>query len=359
MKATLCAAILIAGTIAFVEHNQPVSADPLPAPRLPVTSLAMAPQQKERPAEDPLTKNVRKAQSKGIEFIKNQQKENEKGVWNWENQKAPLAGGTTSLAILALLESGLKADDEVVSRGLKYLRTVKPQHTYVVSLQTQVLCKANQKQDAELIKTNVKWLEDAAARDAAGLKGWSYTGAAGGRADNSNTRYAISALHAAHEAGFKLANEKFWQEVRAAYVQSQLASGGWGYMNGVPGLKPTHTMTCSGLLCLTHAEFVIGKQDDATVQAMKNGFGWVAKEFNIENQPHTFYNLDVIAELGRASAKSDFGGKDKKREWFKDGGEWLLKKQKPNGEWSIEKAADANAIVSTSFALRFLASKPE
>jgi len=239
------------------------------------------------------------------------------------------------------------------------LRTVKPQHTYVVSLQTQVFCKANQKKDADLIKANVQWLEDAAAWNGGKLQGWSYTANSGNRADNSNTRYAVSGLYAAHQAGFKMKAEKTWEAIRDYYVTTQMADGSWHYQNVGGRGKGTHTMTLSGLLGLTQAKDILGKEDKASEKARETAFAWIANEFRLQNPPHTFYNFDLIAAVGRAAEKKDFGTRDKKRDWYKEGAEWLIENQKPGGAWQLKSAIDDFPVVSTSFALRFLASRPE
>jgi RNA polymerase sigma factor (sigma-70 family) len=359
MKAALLAVVLAGSlaTLLIVQH--PATADPPVKTGTDVSVLVQAPPAKAKPAEDPMVAKIAEAQKKGIDYVKGEQKEREKGIWNWENDTLTLLqpGGTSCLAMLALLDSGLKVDDEVVARGLKYIRDLKAQHTYVVSLQTQVLCKANQKADAALIKRNVKWLEDAANWKDGKLIGWSYTGAGGDRGDNSNSRYAIAGLHAAHKAGFKVAKTRFWEEVRDLYVQTQKANGGWGYVSYSP--QATHTMTGSGLLCLTLAKDALGKDDKASEKATVLGFAWIAEEFRLKEPQHTFYNLDVIASLGRASERKDFGTKDKKHDWYRDGSEWLLKSQKPGGQWRDNGAIDNFPVVSTAFALRFLASRPD
>jgi hypothetical protein len=300
--------------------------------------------------------------------LKSQQREQAKGMWNWENDTLNLLqpGGSSSLATLALLESGLKPDDPAVARGLRYLRTVQPKHTYVVSLQTQAFCLANQKEDADRIKKNVQWLVDAAIHTGGKLEGWSYSGAgAGNRADNSNTRYAVSALYAAHKAGFKVSKEGFWESVRDHYVQTQTKNGGWTYAHGERG-NPTHTMTVSGLSGLLQAKDVLGKEDEAAERAANAATAWLANNLQFINPRHTFYNLDVIAALGRVSERKDFGTKEKKREWYREGCELLTGvknspglAQKPGGEWQIKQAIDDFPVISTSFALGFLASRPD
>ena len=56
-------------------------------------------------------------------------------------------GGITALCTLALLNCGVEAQDERISRALKYLRGLAPSQTYVVSLQIMVFCAAEPKRD--------------------------------------------------------------------------------------------------------------------------------------------------------------------------------------------------------------------
>jgi RNA polymerase sigma factor (sigma-70 family) len=364
MKTTV-SALIVGGIVLLFGGRQPAGADPVRKDKgadEPLI-LALAPLKKEKPP-DPLAEKVKEAQEKAVSYLKSKQMEKKKDVANWENDTLTLLqpGGTSALALLALLESGLKPDDPAVATGLNYLRELKPQHTYVVSLTTQVFCKANQKKDTDQIKTNVKWLEDAAiwTRDGQ-LVGWSYTANPGNRADNSNTRYAVSGLYAAHKVGFKVKKEKFWEAVRDYYVRTQTEGGGWTYQYDSPVKdRGTHTMTLSGVLGLLQAKEILGKDDKDAEKARQAGFDWVAKEFRIKNPPHTFYNIDLIAAVGRASERKDLGTKEKKREWYREGAEWLIENQKPGGEWRIDRSAiDEFPIISTSFALRFLASRPE
>jgi RNA polymerase sigma factor (sigma-70 family) len=356
MKTILCGLLLVGAIVVSVDHRRHVIACPRPPrPSPPPQVVAFEPIQKEKPIADALAEKVLEAQKKGIAFLKGQQND---GKWDNDTLNPLQPGGSSALALLALLDSGVKVNDECVASGLKYLRDVKPQHTYVVGLQTQVFCKANQKEDAERIKRNVEWLEKAAAWKDDQLLGWSYQVDPAGRADNSNTRYAIAGLYAAHKAGFKVKKDGFWHDVLSLYIRTQKADGGWGYISDVA--RPTHTMTHSGLICMTYANEIIGKEDKATTAAMKAAREWITNNFRVEVSPHTMYNLDLIAALGRASEQKYIGEKDKQRDWYKEGAEWLIKHQKPGGEWQIKgQAIDDFAIASTSFALRFLASRQD
>jgi RNA polymerase sigma factor (sigma-70 family) len=355
MKAILCAVALVGAVAVVMTTRQPSEAGPPPV-LTPPPVLVQSPADKEKPKGDEIEKKLREAQKLGIEFLKARQT-NHGDHWNWENDSLTVLqpGGISALAVLALLESGLKPDDEVVARGLKHLRTVEPKHTYVVSLQTQVFCRANQKEDAELIKRNVKWLEKSAIWKDRKLEGWSYSEGIGDRTDNSNTRYAIAGLYAAEKAGFKPARAGFWESVREYYLRTQSRDGGWGYSPGAPN---SHTMTCSGLLGLAEAKDLIGKDSDGAGTASKRGFEWVAVNFVLASPPHSLYNFDVIAALGRVSEKSDFGTKDKKIEWYRLGTDWLIKNQKVDGSWLISNSLDQYPVITTAFALRFLASRP-
>lgn len=335
------------------------SADPVPKQH------TTSPSKQEAGPKEALAAEIRASQEKGVKFLKDRQRDQGSGTWSWEDTALNLLqpGGTSALAVLALLESGVKPDDETVSRGLAYLRTVKPQHTYVVSVQTQVLCLANQKEDAERIRRNVQWIEDAAVGNGKKFEGWSYTATKDTRADHSITQFAVAALYAANRAGFKAKREDLWTDIRDLFVRSQKADGGWGYAPELAKTSDapysTHSMTVAGLTCLALANSVLGKESKAGEAARRNGEAWVASHFQLESKPSTLYNLDAIAALGRASGAKTLGSKDKKHEWYKQGAEWLLKNQKPGGEWQIRTTIDDFPIISTSFALRFLASRPD
>src|SRR5262249_11671748 len=169
----------------------------------------------------------------------------EKGTGNWEHggDAVRLPGGYSSLALLALLNSGVKPDDPIIERGLKYLRTVEPRYTYVVGLQTMVFAAAGRAEDKERIQRNVDWLVNAAFKGGAPFRGWSY--GPHGFGDNSNTQYALLGLHEGHLAGAKI-DPRVWKEIRDYYARTQRADGGWGYSTQEAN-GSTLTMTTAGL----------------------------------------------------------------------------------------------------------------
>ena len=302
---------------------------------------------------DPLWEKADDAKRKAVAYLRKQQMKN--GDWEESAQLGPQSGGVSALVLLALLEAGMPADDEMIKAGLEYLRTIKPAGTYMVGLQTQVYCKVDQKADAKRIAENVEWLETAACYEKGNLLGWSYIGAHGGRADASNTRYAIAGLHAAHKAGFKVKAKDFWSKVAAMYLNSQNGDGGWGYTLFSPS---TATMTGSGVLCLNLAQDVLGEQNRENKTATEKGRAWLGERFKL-NQTFAYYHLDVIANMGRVLKSRKLTTDANAIDWYREGCEWLFKEQKADGRFQGTSGADGWPNVSTAFALRFLASRVE
>ena len=96
-------------------------------------------------AQEKFRKEVAAAREKAIDFLKRQQNPN--GTWEpgVVGLLADMEGGQTALAALALLEAGVKTDDEALAKAIEYLAKLAPKKTYVVGLQTQVLAEADPK----------------------------------------------------------------------------------------------------------------------------------------------------------------------------------------------------------------------
>jgi hypothetical protein len=312
-----------------------------------------------QPAKEPLVEQVRRAITDGVSFLRN--KQDNRGTW--ENEAVTftkLQGGLTSLALLGLLNAGVKPDDPAVQRGLAYLRTVPPESTYVVGLQTMVFEQAGEKRDLERIEANVKWLIAARVMDGGKLRGWSYK--QGGTPDNSNTQYALLGLHAGKAAGVQIPRD-VWESIRDYYVRTQTAQGGWSYQaNGPASL----TMTTAGLcgLLISGLELNDGReklQPDGTAtncgeygenEAAAKALGWIGRHFNVSGpRQHVFYNLYGIERAGRLSGQRFLGEHD----WYREGCEYLARTQRDDGSWYIaNQLFDNSPTVSTSFALLFL-----
>jgi hypothetical protein len=343
-------------------------------------------------AEEPLVEKVRAALVKGTDYLKSKQKDEGGGRYDWENDELSVLqkGGSSTLAMLALLTAGVPADDPVVKRGLPYIRGLAPQHTYVVGLQTMVLAEVGDVRDLPKIQQNVDWLLDAAVttggkrlRDGGKLEGWTYgsAGGAGHRTDNSNTQYALLGLWAGRQAGASI-DRAVWDSIRDYYTRNQcqpmidghgLPMAGWTYQNENPKAKGTLTMTAAGVsgLFIAGLDANDNKQElnEATGVAAKCGFypeddavakgmRWLGQNFAFLNPQHTFYNVYGLERVGRLSGQRFIGEHD----WYRQGCEYLtgVKEspglaQRSDGSWQMNSGLDVYPVVSTSFALLFLA----
>jgi hypothetical protein len=309
---------------------------------------------------------LQKSIDAGVKYLRKQQGKD--GSWEAGALATTFPGGYTSLALLALLECGVAPRDPAVQKGLAHLRKVKPSQTYVVALQTLVFARAGQPADRERIQRNVDWLLESRKPD-----GWSYGGRGrGGSADNSNTRFALLALHEAIGAGVKV-DRKALEEVRELYIKSQ-DDGGWGY---VPQRgRPTMTMTagCLSSLLIAGMHLDAGKvrlrKDGSTEdcgkypdeESVPRALAWLGDHFPAalterdaaEHLGSVYYCLHALERAGRLTGQRYFGRHD----WYEAGCRFLVATQKANGSWDImpgRPQLEQSDLVRTAFALLFLA----
>jgi hypothetical protein len=337
----------------------------LPCPTRAVPDKAPKKEQAKTPALSP---KVRKAIHAGIKYLRNVQKAD--GSWEIDDFSVTRRGGWTSLTMLALLQAGVKPDDKMIQKGLGFLRMQEPTYVYVRALQTRVFVSAELKQDRQRIQANVDWLLKVRVKDDKDLLvGWTYT-AARQAPDNSNSSFAIAALHAAHQAGFKVPN-RVWKEIRDLYLRTQQKDGGWVYSrhhNNITYL----TMSTAGL----HALLIAGKGlklkpeirhkngravlagNDKPIKPIADALQLIGgKFFNIQPDNRVYYNLLGLSELGHQSGLRFFGN----NEWYRMGSAFLLKEQDPKkGCWPGRgQHFDKWPLINTSMAILFLARPPQ
>jgi hypothetical protein len=320
-----------------------------------------------------LVEKVKKAIDGGVKYLKAKQDKD----GSWESLVlgtiAGLKGGTTSLATLALLNSGLTKDDPNVAKALAWLEKLAPDKTYVVALQTMVFAEARDPRYLPKIEANVRWFEKHAIRKDGKLEGWSYP--ANAIADNSNTQYALLGLYAAKTAGVKI-DDKLWKDVQDYYTRTQhqdnvnAKAGFWTYHNA-GDRSPSFTMTVGGACGLYIANMGLDQSEqqlnDATGvaarcgeyaenTALAKGMFWIAMQFNFLEGKSYFYNFYGIERLGRLSGQRFIG----KVDWYREGCERIVRMQEPDGSFlataEVRKTSiDAGQpIITTSFGLLFL-----
>ncbi len=338
---------------AFVFVTPPLASRPLP--------ILRQVEEKVTAGDDALVGKVRTAIDEGISYLRGQQVKTT-GSWEKAAELTRDQGGQTALALLALLNSGVKPNDPAIESGMKYLRGLKSNQNYVISLQTMVFCLTRDPQDRKTIQNNVKWLIDNRQAD-----GWSYSG--GGKPDNSNSQYSLLALHEAIQAGY-VVDAKTLKAIQDYFIKSQIG-GGWGYSRTEK--NATMTMTTAGLcnllitgMDLARGEAVLkedgsakncGKYKD-TAEPVKKALAWIGDSFPreitkgnaVERLTHPFYCLYGIERAGRLSGQRFFGGHD----WYEVGCRFLVDSQKGDGSWATDGSLDRMPIVATSFSLLFL-----
>ena len=329
--------------------------------------------------EAELVEKVKNSIDRGVKFLVDKQSKG--GEWEGLvlGAIAGLKGGVTSLATLALINSGAKPGgakpaDAAVDKALLYLRNLTPEKTYVRALQTMVFAEARQPKDLPKIVENVQWFEKNAIYKGGKLEGWSYPG--NEIADNSNTQYALLGLYAAKTAGVKV-EDKLWSEILEYYTRTQHRdplndrAGFWSYYSERDP-KTSFTMTVGGACGLFIAGMGLDKSEqglnDATGvaancgtysenTALAKGMFWVGANFNY-NDPSAkslFYNYYGIERLGRLSGQRFIG----KIDWYREGCERLVRMQEGDGSLAYrdgeKRVIDAGQpVITTAFALLFL-----
>lgn len=327
-------------------------------PLLISVALAVAaPVPKDDKEDRELREKVDAARDKAVKYLKGTQ--DKEGSWEGEvlGTIAGMKGGTTALAALALLEAGVPANDPVVAKAVDYLTALKPERTYVVSLQTQVLARADAKKHAKQIQTNVDWLMEKAIIKDKKLEGWSYPANTIG--DNSNTHFAIMGLHAAAQAGASV-DAGTWQQIRDYYASTQKKDGWWTYHNA-GDTSMSHHMTVAALLGLTIAT-KYDKNAKGPDPAFEKGMKYLlsGKMGEMGQGKSTFVAWMTTAELGRALGVTEFRADKFGKAWYREGVEKMVESQRADG--SLKKKPDGKPpgidaempVISTAAGLFFL-----
>lgn len=310
---------------------------------------------------------VRKAIDDGVTFLKRSQRKSD-GSWG-EYQGQP--GGVTSLVTLALLTAGVPVDDPAVEASLRYLERIHPKTTYANALQTLVFCQAKPKQYLVRIKENVGDLERWQIKEGPFNGSWSYPGAAG---DNSNSQFALLALHEAERAGVTVRRET-WARAKKYWEDAQNIDGSWGYH---PGVEGTGSMTCAGVsaMIICDDKFMQPnarvtddriecclKSEAGENDRIQRGMAWLGSHFSVTSNPGSpgqlwlLYYLYGLERVGRLTNQRFFySARGEAHDWYREGSEFLVRRYDPlKSYWVGVGHAELDPVVGTSMALLFLA----
>jgi hypothetical protein len=313
------------------------------------------------PGQSLTADEVRNAIRLGSENLLNVHRE--RGTWDEMTQ---YPGGVTGLCTLALLSAGVEPSDPQLQKALAYLRDLEPKKTYSVALQTMALCAAEPRRDLPLIQRNAQWLESNQVTQGDRSGSWSYPQKVGG--DNSNSQFAVLALHEAQRVGAKVSPQT-WQLAADYWSRTQNPDGSWGYQ---PGWEGTGSMTCAGIgawvICSGKVASASAQVENGRVEcclphdpndALERAVGWLARNFSVQRNPGQggrgaqwhYYYLYGLERVGRLTARRFIGDHD----WYREGAEYLVAKQDGfSHHWAGSGHSEDNEHIATSLALLFL-----
>lgn len=238
------------------------------------------------------------------------------------NQAFPV--GCTALGVMALRASGYASDDPVIRRATDFLAQNLAnvnRGTYEVSLAMVAMQNVDPRRYGEQLLAGAKFLVDAQAANG----GWSY-GQGGGRADNSNSQYAILGLHAAMMAGIRIP-DKIWRDALLYWRAGQQRDGGWHYT--VNNGNSYGSMTCAGLastyLCNMWLHVATQRCTYVNDRRVAAGLAWLENNFSVAQNPgkgagYYWYYLYALERSGVILARRYFGRHD----WYRLGVEHIV-----------------------------------
>lgn len=318
----------------------------------------------------------------GIGYLHSKQKPD----GSWADFESPFAqpGAITALVTLALLNCGEKPDEPHVKAALDYLERHKaPGSTYATSLHIMAFCQADPLRYKLKIASLALWLEAHQVKGEGATKGgWSYTPTVG-IADNSNTQFAMLAMHEAERVGVKISDQT-WQLSKDYWLKNPVydkGRGAWGYHNGVSG-----SMTCAAIASLIIAEDRLANAEARVVgdaiqccgmepgdDEIGRGIDWLGRNFTVRNNPgddgqaHRWllYYLYAMERVGRMSGRRFFFGKPQmnpntgefstpKYDWYREGCEVLLSQQDAFTKCWSGMELERDPLIATPLALLFL-----
>jgi hypothetical protein len=319
--------------------------------------------------DDISPEEVRKVIAGGIRFLKDEQKPD----GSFGGFSAHGSAGISGLCTLALLNAGVPLDDPVIQKALSFLQKDHPGsasgvRTYTTSLQTMVFAEADPKRFRPDILRNVAWLEQAQVQTGDYRGAWSY-GTGAGNGDNSNSQFALLALHEAERVGVRV-SDRTWKLAQEYWQRCQRDDGSFGYT--VADSSPRGSMTCAGIASLVIASGRV-REGDAQVRGeqilccqkgesdsdrIERAIQWLGRNFAVTHNPGIpggmwkYYYLYCLERVGRLTARRFIGDHD----WYREGTAVLLaSKGSLANYWKGAGGDEGDARVATSMALLFLA----
>ncbi len=259
-------------------------------------------------------------------------------------------GGITVTVVYALLSGGETSENPKLAAAIDYLRSNDFTGVYTLGMRCQVLRTLGTDDD----------LKAALRRDGHRLvKGLSpdgmyddYLGSESSHPDHRLTPYGVQGVWNCAQDGMEVPTA-YWTTVDATWRKIQKSDGSWNYspQPKMVDFNQLFTMTTGGLAALFMAQDqipantnILHKADPGSDEIEK-GLVWLGEHFNdIFTMQYPHYALFGLEEIGAASGRKYFGGKD----WYAEGADFLVRSQKSDGSWN-------GTATDTAYGLLFLA----
>ncbi len=406
------ASLFVENAITYALEASRGAAQPLPEEAVCVDwsdEARLRPELYTKEAEREFSARVNAAVDRGIAYLKSMQK----GDGSWDacgSGNGPYEVGPTSLALLALLVSGVNKHDRDVKRGFDWLLAATPDLTYEIAMAMMALeekaAPLYERFEIERLplekrkafrftrtlsddeKRYMEFCRDRLISHHARGGVWKYKEGVG-EGDVSNGQYALLGLKAASRCGLPV-DLGLWESALDYFTTYQQPSGpkvvlprfknfdregaakfyaeraearGWQYPFGHPPRSSDvlGTHVCIGVACsvLCYEELVSrgkgGRYGAKVRSAVKDGLAWLYKNWSIDHRPNgdKFYYYYYIYSLERAGVLtgSRFIGD---RDWYREGASYLMAKQNADGSWDTRGREYGTPVANAAFALLFL-----
>lgn len=293
----------------------------------------------------PFELRVNHAIATGVDWVRKEQRAD----GSWGDLEGLHAGGHSSLAMYTLRKSGVPPNDESFRKGLEFLlRRGPPTSTYGASV--HLLWCAAMGQPAVWRERAAGSLRVLLAGQREGL--WGYPA---DPIDLSNVAFALLGLRAAAELGMDVPEETVAATASAIWRHQTAQSAGFRYK---PDDEPTASITAAALGSLAILQgFADGGMHEVDRQLRRHAKdlaaaeAWMEEGFTLEHNRRgaerwttswQYCHLWSVERWAGFTGRARIGGVD----WYREGAEWLLARQHPEGKWE--------SLESTCFALLFL-----
>ena len=289
---------------------------------------------------------VARAIERGVRYLKSRQAVD--GSWPYPTREH--VQGAAALAVHALSEAGVPADDIVIQKGIRFIASQPISEVYNAGCVAMALASVDPGRHIRGIAQARDFIMS--AQNARGM--WSYKQGNPLRTvgDNSNSQFAVLGLHAAMSVGLDVPADVLALAERH-YETSQNADGGWGYR---PGADSYGSMTAAGvasIYILGARLYVPGEicgqyRQDLRIAA---GLSWLARNYTVTTNPAgspnwRYYYLYALERVGVLTGLRAIGPRD----WYLDGARYIVDTQSADGSWLPGR----DQVPNTCFALLFL-----